>query len=116
MITAALQAIHFKRKQIYIAAIPAVADDKHDRAASQDAASPVKVKGLQRVTDARAARPIVDEQAHVFQSQVQVTDLKRTCDPREACAEDESFHRLAERGFHPINKMEQQSRIAFHRA
>src|SRR6185436_19344712 len=49
MITAALQAIHFQRQQICIPAIPAVADDQHDRAASQHPPSPVKVKGLERV-------------------------------------------------------------------
>src|SRR3972149_3681821 len=110
-----LQARHLTFKKFNIAPVPAVTNDQHDCAASQHASPPVKVEHLKRLADARAARPIVDEIAHVFQSQVQVTDLKRTRDPGESCAEDKSLHRLTQRGLHSINKVKQETRVAFHR-
>src|ERR1041385_4056965 len=94
--TVPLQAPHLALEQLHVATIPAVADDEHHRAASEYAPPPIEINGLERFTDARTARPIMDEQSHIFERYIKVTDLKRAGDPCQTRAKEKGFHRLTQ--------------------
>src|SRR5688572_21928497 len=105
-VTIPFQTCHLAVQQFYVATVPAIADDQHDRAATEHAASPFEVEIFKRLANARAAGPIIDELAYVFESQVQVTDLQRARDARQARAADKRLYGLSQGGLHPINKMQ----------
>src|SRR5262249_10830414 len=78
--TIPFQARHLAPQEIDVAAIPAIANDEHHCPSTQHPPAPFVIKGLQRFTNTRAARPIVDDQSYVFQRLVKIADLKRSRD------------------------------------
>src|SRR5207247_182507 len=90
--TTLLQALHLLGQLLRLAAIPAIGDHHHHRAASQYAPRPAKVELVQGFADARAAAPVLDVLLHRVQRVVHVFERQRARDARQTRAEQEDFN------------------------
>ena len=89
--TAPLQPLDLLAQQRRIAAIPAVGDEQHDRAAAQRTARPLLMELPERVADARAARPVGHGPRHVRRGLVEPARAQLAGHARERGGEDEHF-------------------------
>ena len=110
-----VQASHFFGQQFGVAAVPAVADDENDRAASQNTPAPIVVEGFEGVAGARAACPVMHDIRDFVEGLVHVFVLELAGDAGETGAEDKGFDRLVVRLGEAIDEMEEQAGVAFHR-
>src|SRR5579875_331595 len=106
-VTTMLQAIHLNLQHAGIAAIPTIADDQHDSSASQHTFSPLMVKVVQSVADARATGPVLHRFGNITHRLIDIAPLELARDTREARAKDESLdvHQAIGNG---MNEVQQQ--------
>src|SRR6185437_15736831 len=75
--------------------VQTVGDQDHDRPLSQDTARPVVVEIGDALSDARAARPILDGLRDLVESDVDILVAKIARDVREPRAEEEGEYAVA---------------------
>ncbi len=94
--------------------VPPIADDGDGRAVAQHAARVAAVERLDRLADARPARPVVDRRRHPVERRVDVVTAQQTGDAGQARGEDKRLNASAgvlER----VGEIQQQPRVALHR-
>src|SRR5205807_2614606 len=79
------------------------------------AARVAPVEGLDRLADARAARPVVDRRRHPVERGVDVMAAEQARDAGEPRGEDKGLDPRAG-VFERVGKIQQQPRVALHRA
>src|SRR3712207_3050256 len=102
-------------QQRWIAAIPAIADQQHNRSATKGTASPAKVKFLDRVADACSASPIPNMLAYQVDRFVDVFVFQQPGDAREPRAKDKCFDAV-QAGADGMDELDQNAAVAVHRA
>src|SRR5579884_1621769 len=114
-VTAMLQTVHLDLQHTGIAAIPAIADNQHNSAATQHALRPSMVKVVQGIADARATGPVLHRLRNVAHSIIDIAPLELAGNARQAGAEDEGFniHQTVGDG---VYKVQQQPRVKAHGA
>src|SRR5467141_1459189 len=102
------------RKLRRVAAVPAIADDDHDRAVPEHTASPLAIEFAERGADARAAAEVVHALADRVEHLIDVALANQASDAREPRRENERLEVLAAR--HRVSKDHQQPGVALHRS
>src|SRR5262249_28478785 len=109
-----LQAIHFCLQQPSITAIPTVANNQNNGAASQHSPRPLMVEEVQGVADARSTRPVLHRLRNITDGIVNIAPLelaRNACQPRteDKCLDVQQAVRDR------MDKVQQQSRVQAHR-
>ena len=110
-----MQAFHFLIQTARALAIQPVGDEQNDRPLPQHAARPLVVELVQRLADARAARPVLDLRRGFLQGDVDVAIAQGPRHVRQARAEGEAVDPVAVVGDR-VHEMQEHPRVAGHRA
>src|SRR5260370_3617989 len=91
-----------------VASVPAVADDRDGCAVAEHTAGVPSIEGLDRLTDTRSTRPVVDRRHHPVERRIDVVAAEHTCDAGEARREDEHLDARAG-ALHRVREVEEQA-------
>ena len=112
-VTGAAQPRHLATQLLGVTAVPAVADDEHDRAVAEHAPRMHALKGVQGVGDARPAADVVHLTGDVVECGVDVAVAEEMRDSGQVCRKREGLDPLA-----PADRMrehQQMARVSVHR-
>src|SRR5262249_24144496 len=106
---------HFVGQDAHVAAVPTIADDQHHRPLAQYPARPAIIECAQRLTNARATRPVFDNATHVTQRVVYIPSCELARNTRQACAEDKGLNVLQAVG-NGMDEVQEQAGVDTHLA
>src|SRR6266581_9085748 len=109
-----LQAIHLDLQQGRVTAIPTVADNQDNGAASQHSPRPLMVEEVQGVADARSTRPVLYRLRNIADGIVNIAPLELARYTRQPRTEDKCLD-IDQAVRDRMDKVQQQSRVQAHR-